>query len=182
MIGRCLLSVGLATMLVAPIGASAQHINSQSIINALEVTNTGPLVRSLNTQAKRGIEISGQLPPMVDLPSVNLTINFDLDSCRLSTDGMIGLRSLAKALLDPKLEGMTFQVAGHTDGRGDAAYNLTLSDCRARAVADHLTNFYDVAPERLIPLGYGMTRPMDGADLMNPLNRRVEIINVEPLS
>lgn len=171
----------LAMLVQAP--ASAQgHPNSAAIIGELLPENTGPAVRSMNGLTKRGINIQGQLPPMVDLPSVDLTVNFELDSSKLTTDGMITLRSLAKALHDPQLSGMTFQVAGHTDGRGDAAYNQTLSELRARAVVDHLVNFYELSPGQLIPIGYGLNRPMDAANIMNPLNRRVEIINLEPLS
>ena len=180
---HCLIISSLCAAVVAVAPAQAQQFtNSASIIQALETQNTGPLVRSLNSQAKRGIAITGQLPPMVDLPSIDLTINFELDSARLSVDGMIGLRSLAKALLDPKLQNMTFQIAGHTDGRGDMVYNQTLSEKRARAVVDHLVNFYEVPADRLVPVGYGTTKPLDAQNLLNPVNRRVEIINLAPLS
>ncbi len=164
-------------------GAFAQNFaTADTIISALTPEKTGPVVRSMTPQAKRGISISGQLPPQVDLPKIALTVNFDLDSARLTNDGMIALRSLAKALLDTRLDGMTFQVAGHTDGRGDPAYNQSLSDRRARAVVEHLVGFYDVPRDRLVPIGYGFTRPANASNLLDPLNRRVEIINVQPLS
>lgn len=164
-------------------GAFSQNVTtSDAIISALTPERTGPIVRSMTAQAKRGIAISGQLPPQVDLPKIALTVNFDLDSARLTNDGMIALRSLAKALLDDRLSGMTFQVAGHTDGRGDPAYNQRLSDRRARAVVDHLVGFYDVPRDRLVPIGYGFTQPANASNLLDPLNRRVEIINVQPLS
>lgn len=163
--------------------AAAQTFqDSASIIDQLMVQNAGPTVRSMSSVAKRGINVQGPLPPTIDLPTVNLTVNFDLDSAQLTTDGMIALRSLAKALLDPRLADQTFQVVGHTDGRGDAAYNNTLSEQRARTVVNHLTNYYEVPVGRLIPIGYGFSKPMDPVNLMNPLNRRVEIINLAPLS
>ncbi|WP_366142103.1 OmpA family protein [uncultured Roseobacter sp.] len=172
-----------ALLLLPPQQASAQSFfDSQSIIGQLVPQNTGPTVRSMSSVAKRGINIQGPLPPTVDLPSVSLTVNFDLGSANLTTDGMIALRSLAKALLDPRLARMTFQVVGHTDGRGDVAYNQTLSERRAQTVVEHLTSFYEVPASQLIPLGYGISRPMDPTNIMNPLNRRVEIINLEPLS
>lgn len=159
-----------------------QFMDSRSIVQALSPQNTGPMVRSMTPQLKRGINVTGQLPPQTDLPRVNLTINFELGSARLTTDGMIALRSLAKALLDPSLSSATFQVAGHTDGRGDATTNQSLSERRAQTVVNHLVNFYDVSRGRIVPVGYGYNRPMDPSNLMNPLNRRVEIINVAPLS
>lgn len=163
-------------------GAAAQTVMSDAIIDALQPSKAGPVVRSMSPQAKRGIQISGHLPPEVDLPKIALTINFDLDSARLTTDGMIALRSLAKALIDPRLANMTFQVAGHTDGRGEALYNQTLSERRAQAVVRHLNTFYEIPIGRLTPIGYGVTRPLDPANIMNPVNRRVEIVNTAPLS
>ncbi|MEL6643308.1 MAG: OmpA family protein [Pseudomonadota bacterium] len=173
-----LLAVGFA--LGSP--ALAQQQSSAAIIDALMVEKAGPTVRSMNSIAKRGIDVSGPLPPMIDLPSISLTVNFELGSDKLTTDGMIALRSLAKALLDTRLKGMVFQVAGHTDGRGDAAYNQGLSERRAMRVVNHLVTHYEVPRTQMIPVGHGFSRPMDPGDLLNPLNRRVEIINLEPLS
>ena len=121
----------LALLVFAPAPAvKAQIVNSDMIINALVPEKAGPVVRSMSTARKRGINITGKLPSDIDLPKVALTINFDLDSFRLTNDGMIALRSLAKALHDPRLRDATFQIAGHTDGRGDAAYNQRLSERR----------------------------------------------------
>ncbi len=171
--------VALAIPTTAP---AQQNLDSQSIIQQLLPQNTGPVVRSMNSIAKRGINIQGQLPMEVDLPKISMTINFELDSIKLTADGMLALRSLAKALLDTRLSRMSFQVAGHTDGRGDLAYNQRLSEMRSQVVVDHLVNFYEVPRTMLVPTGYGTSRPMDPTNLMNPLNRRVEIINVQPLS
>ncbi len=173
--------LGLAAI-IAPREAAAQTVNSSMIIDALTPEQTGPIVRSMSTERKRGINITGQLPSDIDLPKVALTINFDLDSARLTNDGMIALRSLAKALIDPRLASMAFQIAGHTDGRGDAAYNQKLSDLRARTVVTHLINFYEIPRDRLVPIGYGVTQPLDRNDLLNPVNRRVEVVNIAPLS
>ena len=176
-------ALACALLAVTAVQSNAQGFqDSQSIIQQLVPENTGPLVPSMNSVAKRGINIQGQLPPTVDLPKVNVTVNFELGSARLTQDGMLALRSVAKALLHPSLEDMTFQIAGHTDGRGDAAMNQNLSERRAKAVVDFLTIHFEVPPGRLIPMGYGFSRPMDPTDLLNPLNRRVEIINLQPLS
>lgn len=180
-ISRLAIAAAALAFLGAP--ASAQGFqDSQTIIQQLMPQNTGPLVRSMNSVAKRGINIQGQLPPAVDLPKVNVTVNFELGSARLTQDGMLALRSVAKALLHPSLENMTFQIAGHTDGRGDATMNQNLSERRAKAVVDFLSIHFEVPPGKLIPIGYGFSRPMDPTNLLNPLNRRVEIINLQPLS
>lgn len=172
----------VGSMLHFATAARAQTVLSEQIIGALNESNTGPRVRSMSSSAKRGIQITGELPREVDLPKISLSINFDLNSSRLTTDGMIALRSLAKAMLDERLSEATFQVAGHTDALGDAAFNQKLSERRAEAVVNHLVNWYDIDRTRLIPRGYGLSQPMDVANPLNPLNRRVEIINVDPLS
>ena len=52
------------------------------------------------------------------------------------------------------------EVQGHTDERGDDAYNLDLSDRRAHAVEKYLAD-KGVDPKRLSAQGYGETQPID---------------------
>ena len=68
------------------------------------------------------------------------------------------------------------EVQGHTDNVGGDAYNQTLSEARARAVADWLTR-HGVAATRLSAHGYGKTRPTadNKDDEGRAKNRRVEI-------
>jgi len=68
------------------------------------------------------------------------------------------------------------EVQGHTDNVGSDAYNQTLSEARARAVADWLTK-HGVAAARLSAHGYGKTKPVadNGNDEGRAKNRRVEI-------
>lgn len=171
-----------SAFLFEPNLAAAQAVNSAMIIDALKTEKAGPVVRSMSTVRKRGISISGQIPVDIDLPKVSLTINFDLGSANLTNDGMISLRSLAKALVSPQLANLTFQIAGHTDGRGDLVMNQGLSERRATTVVNHLVRWYEIPRERLVPIGYGLSRPLDPSDLLNPVNRRVEVINTAPLS
>jgi outer membrane protein OmpA-like peptidoglycan-associated protein len=75
-------------------------------------------------------------------------------------------------------------IEGHTDGKGDHAYNLTLSENRAGAVKRWLIQNASVATDRITTRGWGETKPVapnrnpDGSD--NPQgrqkNRRVEIV------
>jgi outer membrane protein OmpA-like peptidoglycan-associated protein/uncharacterized protein with von Willebrand factor type A (vWA) domain len=52
------------------------------------------------------------------------------------------------------------EIQGHTDERGDDAYNLDLSDRRAKAVMAYLVN-KGVEAKRLTAQGYGETQPLD---------------------
>ncbi len=67
------------------------------------------------------------------------------------------------------------EVSGHTDSRGSAAFNLTLSQQRADAVTAYLVG-RGVDPERLISKGYGLEKPIDTneTDEGRERNRRVE--------
>ncbi|HEY9853231.1 MAG TPA: OmpA family protein [Leptolyngbyaceae cyanobacterium] len=78
----------------------------------------------------------------------------------------------------------TILIHGHTDSKGDDAYNQKLSQLRAAAVKYYLINVFKVPPNRLQTQGFGKTKPIapnnntDGSD--NPpgrqKNRRVEVI------
>jgi outer membrane protein OmpA-like peptidoglycan-associated protein len=165
--------------------ASAQTVTSEDIIKALLPAQSGGAVRSFRKKEPhpyRGISIEGELPPEVELPRINLTVNFEFDSASLTNDGILTLQALGQALQDPRLRNMRFQIAGHTDQRGTAYYNQQLSQRRALTVAEFLAAFYGIPRDRLYPVGYGERRPVDPYNPASGLNRRVEIINVQPLS
>ncbi|WP_394653052.1 OmpA family protein [uncultured Sphingomonas sp.] len=67
-------------------------------------------------------------------------------------------------------------VYGHTDSTGADAYNQTLSERRATAVADYLAG-HGVNPARLGTRGFGETRPIasNATEDGRAANRRVEI-------
>lgn len=70
------------------------------------------------------------------------------------------------------------EIAGHTDYVGSAAHNLKLSKQRAEEVVKWLTK-HGVHPSRLIPKGYGKTRPLASNDDElegRELNRRTEFV------
>jgi len=67
------------------------------------------------------------------------------------------------------------EIEGHTDGMGDQAYNMILSQKRADAVRAALISRFDAPADRLTAKGYGPTKPV--ADNKTPegraQNRRV---------
>jgi OOP family OmpA-OmpF porin len=77
------------------------------------------------------------------------------------------------------------EIAGHTDNVGRASYNKSLSERRAAAVRDYLTN-KGVAAERLTSKGYGLEDPIDSnlTESGRERNRRVEfrILEQDPIS
>jgi outer membrane protein OmpA-like peptidoglycan-associated protein len=107
-------------------------------------------------------------------PGVNLSVQFALNSDRLTAADQALLDRLALALQSPELAADRFAVAGHTDASGQAGLNLELSCARALAVRRHLAG-RGVAAERLSAYGFGSGRLLVAEDPRAGGNRRVEI-------
>ena len=75
----------------------------------------------------------------------------------------------------------TFLLEGHTDAVGSDNANLALSDKRAEAVAEALTNVFDIPPENLATQGYGEQYLKVNTQEREPENRRVAIRRVTSL-
>jgi outer membrane protein OmpA-like peptidoglycan-associated protein len=103
-------------------------------------------------------------------------IYFDFNSDRLRPASNPVLREIADALKANPAWGLT--IEGHTDNVGGSAYNLDLSQRRARAVRQALVTRYDIGANRLGTVGYGAGRPKasNATDAGRSLNRRVELV------
>jgi outer membrane protein OmpA-like peptidoglycan-associated protein len=102
-------------------------------------------------------------------------IHFDYDSAHIQPRSEPVIAEIAALLrTNPAWQ---FEVSGHTDSDGGAAYNLGLSQRRAQAVVDDLVNRYGIARSRLVAKGYGLSRPVasNATDAGKALNRRVEL-------
>ncbi|MCS6912037.1 MAG: OmpA family protein [Myxococcota bacterium] len=75
---------------------------------------------------------------------------------------------------------MEILVEGHTDSRGGLAYNMRLSEARARAVRDYLVRA-GVDPGRVTAKGYGPTRPVadNTTAAGREKNRRTEFVVIK---
>jgi len=51
------------------------------------------------------------------------------------------------------------EIGGHTDNRGDKAYNVNLSKERAEFAADYLTQRGGIAKNRMVSQGFGPDKP-----------------------
>ncbi len=103
----------------------------------------------------------------------DLMIGFDLNSARISRQGLASARVFAQSLVRPELAGTRFRIEGHTDSRGTQALNTSLSARRAQAVADFLAS-QGVDRSRLVTRGFGASVPLPGHAPGDPANRRVE--------
>ena len=73
----------------------------------------------------------------------------------------------AKAMIDEAVEplvkanrGVYFEIEGHTDSTGDAAYNFKLGEERAMAVRDYIAKKHAIALSRLSVISYGEEKPV----------------------
>ncbi len=71
---------------------------------------------------------------------------------------------------------LNIKIKGHTDNIGRAAYNMKLSENRAKAVMEYLVK-KGIDPKRLSAKGFGLTLPIAGNDTKEgrAKNRRVEL-------
>ena len=112
-------------------------------------------------------------------PKIDLEIQFDYNSADISVSSMPAVQALGKALSNPSLRGSTFVVAGHTDAIGGEAFNQDLSERRADTIKHYLVEKYGIAGSDLVTVGYGKTKPKDPNAPMDPINRRVEVVNMD---
>ncbi len=126
------------------------------------------------------LNVELQLKKIPKKPIVLEGILYDFDSANLTASAKVSLDTgLYPIMMDnPQI---IIELSSHTDSKGSDAYNLKLSEGRAKSVVDYMIS-KGIMAKRLVAKGYGETRPIasntfeDGSD--NPdgraLNRRTE--------
>lgn len=89
----------------------------------------------------------------------NDKVTFPLNRAEVSDD--------AKKMVDEAVapivaanKGVFFEIEGHTDGTGEAAYNEKLGEERALAVRAYLHDQHNIALSRMEVISYGETKPV----------------------
>jgi outer membrane protein OmpA-like peptidoglycan-associated protein len=139
-------------------------------------------INSLRNRTTRSLSIDerNQLESMtLTKPQIDMEIKFDYNSATISRSSMPAVQQLGEALSDPKLQGSTFVVSGHTDGIGGEAFNQDLSERRADTIKKYLVDNYHIAAADLLTVGYGKTHLKDAAHPDAAVNRRVQVVNTE---
>jgi outer membrane protein OmpA-like peptidoglycan-associated protein len=100
-------------------------------------------------------------------------IFFDTGKFDLRPESTSELERLTKMLND--IPTLKIEISGHTDNRGSATMNKTLSENRAKAVVDYLIK-NGINKDRLVYKGYGLERPIETNDTEDgrQQNRRTE--------
>ncbi len=102
-------------------------------------------------------------------------ILFDIDKATIQPGIAKNLEALAKIL--GEYPDHKIQIEGHTDSTGSDEHNQLLSERRAIAVKNFLTN-RNINPQQIESFGYGKTRPVatNSTPEGRQQNRRVDII------
>jgi len=149
---------------VYTVNVTADNGSGKSAQAAFTVTGTASLKKQFTPTQKR-IRIYG--------------IHFDVDSAHIQPRSESVIAQIAEVMRENP--SWRFQVEGHTDSDGGAAYNLGLSQRRAQAVVDDLVTRYHIARSRLVAKGFGLTEPVatNATAAGKALNRRVELLRLQ---
>ena len=124
-----------------------------------------------------------EAPERVEVTKTRINIRdkiyFEVDRAVIRPESYDLLDEIA-AVINAHPELRLIRVEGHTDSDGDDAYNLTLSQQRAKAVVDYLVR-EKVDRGRLDWAGFGESKPIadNETDIGKQKNRRVEFLIIE---
>jgi outer membrane protein OmpA-like peptidoglycan-associated protein len=126
-------------------------------------------------------EMKGMLNKAMDTSNHNAAdktilldnIYFETGSSKLDVQSEATLDALKEAF--DQHPGLKAEIGAHTDNTGDAAANKKLSQERANAVKDYLTN-KGIASDRISAIAYGSDKPVDSneSESGRTKNRRIE--------
>ena len=102
----------------------------------------------------------------------------EFDSAAVSPEALPILTKLGEALSDDRLKGSVYLVAGHNDAKGSAAYNLGLSDARAKSAREFLIEKFHLDPKQLVAIGFGKEQLKNKDDPLAAENRCVQVVNM----
>ena len=159
--------------------ASPPTYPPQAIVSA--PSHPGPRVsaRPSNGPCSRPTQLAANSTSS-SAPSVNLTVQFKTNSAELAPAAMRTLDDLGHVLSRSELAPFRFRIEGHTDTVGNREANRSLSERRAAAVVNYLTNRFGVDPARLEAVGMGEDSLLvpTPPQTPEPCNRRVQIVNL----
>lgn len=152
----------------------------QDIINALQVHPVTHLrgIRNLGVKRHNDGTAAASQEQHAAGGAINLNIQFDYDSSRITASSQQILNVLIIAMSSEELSQLKFRIEGHTDSTGTVEYNQRLSQQRADEVRRVLVAAH-INGDRLSTEGKGASDPLNPNDPGAAENRRVRIVSVE---
>jgi outer membrane protein OmpA-like peptidoglycan-associated protein len=172
-----LIGAGAGGAVGAGVGKAAGNTVLGAIIGATVGGVTGGVIgRKMDKQAEEISKIPGAEVKRVE-EGINVTFEsgvlFGVDQSSINTTAQANIKELANVL--NKYPDTYVLIEGHTDDTGSDEYNLSLSERRAKAVAEYLKG-QNIAASRLKTAWYGEAQPKvaNDSDANRSKNRRVE--------
>ncbi|WP_255068975.1 OmpA family protein [Lacihabitans sp. LS3-19] len=174
------IGIGTGAAAGAAIGSKSKNPAVYAIVGSAVGGVAGAIIgKYMDKQAK---ELEDKLGNIAEVERIEEGIKvtmksgilFAFNSSELSSESKKSIQDLANTLIEyPNTD---ILVAGYTDNIGTEAYNLKLSERRAKAVSS-LLNAYNVKSSRLVVKGYGESNPAYSNDSEEgqEKNRRVEL-------
>ena len=129
-----------------------------------------------NSTAGSKVDAKGCYVVLKEAKSIRLDVQFASNSTVVNAKYFPQIKKVAAFLKEyPKA---SVVIEGHTDDSGSAAYNQSLSEKRAQAIATVLTTELGVATNRVSAIGYGEEKPLlnNNTAANREANRRVVAI------
>ena len=184
--------LALAAFAASPSRAQAPAAPSRDdIVNTLDKFDTAPeldlpaLKQKISDRSKmRGKnepEPSKRpliVPELKGLPTVNLAIQFDVDTPIILPESYETVGRIADSFVNAPLLPYTFLIVGHSDSNGRREANVILSQRRADAIRDVLVNTFKISAKRIQSLGLGEEQFIDQAHPTSPVNLQIQIVTI----
>jgi outer membrane protein OmpA-like peptidoglycan-associated protein len=166
----------------------ADEVTADAIVTALKGKKTRSLAKPRQEAAAfprlreirktRGLTMQEReevFQVSMELPQIDLRILFKFDSDEVQPNGMNTLNEVARALKSKDLRGKSFLIAGHTDRKGAADYNIDLSLRRAESVKRILVAD-GIDADTITTVGFGFEQLANKKDPYDAENRRVQFV------
>jgi OOP family OmpA-OmpF porin len=183
----CVLTVVfLLALLALPAPSQAQETAGSTDFRGRVGYSVEDMAHALFPQEISGPRTRGIGPPPprpsmpAQRPAVTLNVLFGSNSDVIPPTAYPEIDKLGTLLSWPQYTDYRVQLEGHTDNQGSARKNQILSEKRVQNIKNYLVQHFHIAPERLLAIGYGSTRPIAPNDTPEgrSQNRRVEVVNL----
>jgi outer membrane protein OmpA-like peptidoglycan-associated protein len=183
----CVLAlISLLAMPGLPAPSQAQEITGSTDFRGRASYSAEDIAQALFPQETSAPRTRGIGPPPTrpsmptQRPAVTLNVLFGSNSDVIPPASYAEIDKLGTLLSWPQYADYRVQLEGHTDSQGSARKNQGLSEKRVQNIKAYLVQHFHLAPERILAVGYGSTKPIASNDTPEgrSQNRRVEVVNL----
>lgn len=133
------------------------------------------------TPRNYAVDSDGCPIPVEEVARVELMVNFDYDKSDVKSEYFDEIQEVTDFM--KQYSDVVIELEGHTDSRGDDAYNQGLSERRAAAVRQVMIDRFDISRARITSSGLGESQPVATNDTNagRADNRRVMTVIIKTL-